>query len=236
MRGIYKLNFQGTNAVYIGQAENIEKRYKEHIADMLADRASKKMLEAFKKYGAPSCEVLCEIPSGFMNAEENMAIEIFDSANNGFNTFRTDGGSIRSLSGLAHGNSKYSKITILRVFSLLYRTTIPYIKIAELVKVNPSLINNILQGSHRWLCVKYPDQYQKMVANRAIRNAINVQSLSKTVLLKSPTGSVFEVQNIRQFCISQPDLARNLESARSSIAKVIRGVKPSHLGWTLSTG
>lgn len=233
LRGIYKLNFQGTDAVYIGQAENIQKRYKEHLANMLSGRASKKLLEAFKKYGAPSYEVLCEIPSGSMDAEENSAIEIFDSANSGFNTFRTEGGSIRGLSGLGHGNSKYSKISILRVFSLLYKTTMPYRKIAEKTKVNPSLVSNILQGVHNWLATEYPEQYQKMLDNRAIRNAVNVKSLSKVVLLKSPTGELFKVQNIRQFCMLQPDLSRNLESARSSIAKVIRGVKPSHLGWIL---
>lgn len=238
MRGIYKLNFLGTDKVYIGQAENISRRFSEHLRTIASGTASKKLLQAVSEYGPPiSFDVLCEIPTGIMDKEENLAIEIYDSFANGFNTFRQEGGSLRSQSGLDHSNSKYSKMKILKIFSLLYRTTMTYTAIANRTKTTKYIVANIASGSHRWLSEAYPSQYKLMQAAKANRNIANVKSIElvygKIPKIVSPTGEIFEVSNIRQFCMAHADLAKNVDSARSSLGKLIKGTKLSHLGWKL---
>jgi group I intron endonuclease len=233
--GIYKLDFPGTNKVYVGQAKDIKKRFWEHIYSFKNNDASKKLLQAYVEYGEPTYSILCECSESELNSLENEAIEIFAAVTNGFNTFHLEGGSIRSQSGLDHSNSKYSKILLLKVFSYLYKTTLPYAKIAEILRVNKYLVNNIAYGSHRsWLEKEYPEQYSKFLSNKAIRNSTNLKTLKEVQYIKSPGGEVYPVQNISEFCRKQPSLADNVESARSSIAKVLKGTRSSHKGWTLA--
>lgn len=239
MRGVYKLNFSGTDKCYIGQAENIAKRCSEHVACLKRGTASKKMQEAYRLYGLPTIyEVLCEIPVGSMDDDENLAIELFDTVTSGFNTIRKEGGSFRGQSGLDHSGSKYSKRTILKIFSLLYSTTITYKEIGIRTNTNQYLVANIAAGSHRWLADEYPEQYSKLEQAKASRNACNTKNILSTSgrvpKLKSPQGLVHEVSNISQFCREQEDLSINIVSSRSNIAKVIKGTKKSHLRWTLA--
>lgn len=238
MRGIYRLNFIGTDRTYIGQSENISRRFTDHVNNMKNGAASKKLMEAYNLFGPPiSYDVLCEIPVGSMDKDENDAIIIFGSAINGFNTFHTEGGSLRSQSGLSHSNSKYSKRVILKVFSLLYRTNIPYAGIAVRTNTNKYLVANIAAGTHIWLKDEYPAQYSQMQLAKLARAKLNIKSIHNTAgvtpILRSPTGDLHEVLNISDLCRNQPDLAKNLVSSRSNIAKVIKGSKKSHLGWVL---
>lgn len=236
--GIYKLNFSNTSKVYVGQSIHIEKRYKEHIQTLKDGTASKKLLAAFKEYGEPSLEILCVCSKNDLNALENEAIEIYDAYNNGFNSFSKEGGSVRALVGLAHPGSKYSKITILKVFSLLYRTTIPYSTIAKKIGIKQYLVNNIVSGSHIWLKYEYPKQYEAMLYNRSVRNSTNLKTISNVdkytnFVLVSPTGVVHNnITSIAEFCRNQPDLCINYDSSRSAIGKVLKGTKSAHLGWT----
>lgn len=238
--GIYKLKFQGTDNVYIGQSKNIEYRLSSHIRCLRNGTSAQKLLAAYKKYGEPSCEILCECSIQELNKLENEAIEIFDSYNNGFNTFRQEGGSIRGASGLQHPNSKYSKITILKIFSLLYRTLLTYSSISKRVKVPVNIVNNIATGTHHlWLQDIYPEKFSVMITNGPIRNRTNVKSYgyeNKTHKpLISPTGDIYtNILNISEFCRTHPLLKDGCESTRSSIAKVLKGTKISHKGWHLA--
>lgn len=233
--GIYRLVFKGTNKVYVGQAKNIEKRYTEHLYTFKHKLASKKLQQAYHQYGEPTYDILCECTEEELTENENLAIDVCNAYRDGFNTLRVEGGSTRGLTGLQHPGSKYSKILILRVFSLLYTTTIPYSHIAlKLGLSNQYLVNNIASGLHHlWLKTEYPIQFQKMLDNKIVRNNTNLKTLTETKQIKSPNGEIHNISNIAEFCRSQPDLAKNLVSAKSSIAKVLRGVKPSHLGWTV---
>lgn len=239
--GIYKLNFAGTSKVYIGQSKNIEKRYREHLANLKnGDQSSRRLQEAYDMYGQPKLEILCECSLEELNDLENEAIEIFDSYNDGFNSFRKEGGSQRGLSGTEHPNSKYSKIKILRVFSRLYKTLETYRTIAGLENVNIYLIHNIVSGlNHLWLQREYPEQFTEMLLNKDRRRLLNTKSIvnlkGTSIKLISPTNDIVEITNIRQFCINHPDFSNNPDAARSSLGKVIKGTKPSHKGWKLST-
>jgi predicted GIY-YIG superfamily endonuclease len=58
--GIYKLKFEGTSKVYIGQSVNIEKRFKEHIRSLKNRTSAKKLLSGFDTFGHPSIVILEE--------------------------------------------------------------------------------------------------------------------------------------------------------------------------------
>ena len=74
--------------------------------------------------------------------------------------------------GFNSNASKYSKITILKVFSLLYRTKLPQTKIAKKLKLYGSLVQDISKGnSHLWLKELYKEKYELMIDNNKSRRA-----------------------------------------------------------------
>ena len=237
--GIYALKFDGTNKVYIGQSTNIEYRFTAHLNTLKQNRAPKKLQDAYNLFGTPRLEIVCVCSKPELDSAENDAIEIFDSYSNGSNTFRKEGGSMRSTGGLLHPNSKYTRLTLLKVFVLLYKyPDLTYANIASRLKVNQYLVNNIALGTHHlWLKQEYPMEFECMLRNKEYRKKFNVKSLEKETgkiaKLQAPDGTVYEVNNIRQFCMKTHPFSTNPDSARSSLGKVIKGVKPSHLGWTL---
>lgn len=56
MKGIYKLTFQ--SEIYIGQAQDINKRYKDHLYKLHTGTHVPKLQEAYAKYGKPTLEIL----------------------------------------------------------------------------------------------------------------------------------------------------------------------------------
>lgn len=238
--GIYKLIFEGTDKVYIGQSKNIEYRFREHKYALRNGLSSKKLLQAYTEYGEPvGYEILCECEVTELDTLENEAIELYSSYTNGFNSFRTEGGSIRGNSGIEHWNQKYSKTKILRVFSRIYRQLhIPYADIAKMERVNVSLVNNIALGTHHlWLKQEYPDKFQLMLDSKRLRKTITGKTIGKVTgsvpKLISPKGEMFEITNIRQFCITHPDFQSNMDNARSALGKLIKGRIKAYKGWKL---
>lgn len=237
--GIYRLIFKGTDKVYIGQQVNIKNRYSEHLRTFKEGSASCKLQDAYNLYGVPSLDILCECAMTELDSLENEAIELFDSANNGFNTFTHEGGSIRSSGGLDHWNQKYPKRLILKVLVALIRyKDLSYAAISHRINVSQYLVHNIATGKHHlWLKDTYPDKFALMLElkigkkNRT-KKTISTESGS-TPILVSPLGDMYNVPNIRQFCIEHPDFSHNVDASRSSLGKVIKGTKESHKGWTL---
>ena len=235
--GIYKLDFKHTDMVYVGQAKDIQKRFSEHLYSFDKGTASKKLMQAYLKYGTPTCTVLCECNFDELNTLENEAIEICNSYNNGFNTFRLEGGSIRSRGGLDHNNSKYAKRVLLKIFSLLYNTTIPYQGVADRCKVNKYVVHNIVSGtSHLWLKHDYPIQFDKMLNNKTLRNKLNVKSCSRMGIsyptLYGPNGLEYNnITNIAELCRNDPILSTKGPNARSSIGKVLKGTIGGYYGF-----
>jgi hypothetical protein len=97
------------------------------------------------------------------------------------------------------------------VFSRICRQLhIRYVDIARIERVNVSLVNNIALGTHHlWLKEKYPDKFQLMLDSKSLRKTATGKTIGKTTgsvpKLISPKGEIFEVVNIRQFCITHPD-------------------------------
>ncbi len=238
--GIYKLDFPGTEKVYIGQAKDIIKRIKEHLYTFKNNTASKKLQQAYNTYGEPSYTILCECTIEELNATENEAIDIFNSCDNGFNTFRLEGGSIRAQGGLTHSNSKYTKREILKIFSLLYRTTIPYTKIATRTNLSKYLVHNIASGLHHlWLKAEYPDQFKLMLDNKLLRNKQNKKNLASmgnsTPTLYGPNGIIYEnITNIAELCRNDPILSTKGDNARSAIGKLLKGNIGGYCGFYIN--
>lgn len=236
--GIYTLHWEDDiEKVYVGQSIDIHTRYRAHSRLLESGTHSNYKLQ--DKYNEskvlPTLSIIEKcVPSSLDDLEIFWTKEL---------SALTDGLSVVEAGpagrGLYHSNSKYTKATILKVFSLLYRTTITYKAVSVRVGVPIYLVNNIASGCHHlWLNEEYPLQFSQMLLNKPIRQGKNRKSLSITNKelpnLVSPTGVVYyNIENIAEFCRSVPELANSAESTRSNIGKVIKGTKPSHKGWKL---
>lgn len=68
--GIYQLRFDD-GSIYVGQAENIEKRFKEHIAQLSKGNHTVKMQAAFASSGEyPTCKFLIECHRDYLDIFE----------------------------------------------------------------------------------------------------------------------------------------------------------------------
>lgn len=233
--GIYKLNFNNTDKVYIGQSTNIEKRILQHRADMRSGRASPKMQEAYKTYGLPiSYDILCEAHIDQLDSLEEEAIAIFDSVNNGFNTYVSPFDT-PSYTGYGCGNSKYSKENIIKVLLLLQNPNVSFSEIEKVSGVKSSSIANIAAcSSHFWLKEEYPKEYAVLENLKGIRNKINCKTRGSKISaksqgivypkIKSPLGKVYVVNNAYSF-------AREHGIAGNHLTEVLNGHRKSHKGW-----
>src|SRR3990167_8397172 len=158
--GIYKLNFNGTDKVYIGQSVNIEKRYKQHVLTLRNGTANYKLAEAYELYGVPLLEVLIECSISELDTYEDECIEIWESATTGLNVYAT-ATEAPTYTGFGSGNSKYSKDQILDVFQYLVNTPKSFLEISELTLVGISTVCGISLGQqHLWLREENPEMYK----------------------------------------------------------------------------
>ena len=228
--GIYILRFNGTNKVYIGQSNDIDRRYTQHLCKLKNMEGYSKLQEAYTTYGVPNMDILIESDDKNLDLLENEAIEIFNSYSNGFNTMK-ESGHISSLYGDSCGNSKYSNETIEQVLDLLLiEPAITQKEIAEYLNISINVVNGVSCGdTHKWLATKYPDKYEKLESLKRTRLSHHVSAHNRGIVyppIKSPTGEVYEVTNTRAF-------AREHGLNHSSLGKVLRGVNKHHLGWKL---
>lgn len=166
--GIYALKFTGTTEVYIGMSENIENRWNSHRHNLTNGTCSEKLVEAFKKYGVPTLEILCECTVAELDLLEREAIQIYDSIAKGFNS--RDGGATGagiSVSGQGNGRAKYTNQQIEHAFQLLCNTTMTHGQIADKAGVSLQAVSHISCGTgHKWLALKYPVEHSKLLASK----------------------------------------------------------------------
>ena len=246
--GIYLLRFTGTDKVYIGQSKDIERRYSDHLYDMKHNQSAYKLQQAYNLYGLPNYEILVECEQNELNTNENMAIEIFDSAHNGFNT------SIESCQVHA-GNknygenapmAKYTNQQILEAVQLMCDPEISFHKIAELTGISYYSIKKIhLEKNHKWIQEHYPELWNKAKAaadqrlqniysqraehNKSIFNA-KAQGIVYPKVINS-VGIVHTIDNLSEFCRQY-----NLETERTNFRNMLKGKRKSCKGWKLVDG
>lgn len=223
--GIYALYWQEQDLVYIGQSQNIEARFKEHLNKMgKGTHTNYKVQDSYNLYGKPELVILEEANLDRLNDLEILWTKEFDSINNGLNII--EAGQVGW--GVNSNASKYTKRQVLKVFSLLYRTELSHREISIRCNVPISLsadIKNI--KTHLWLRQMYPQQYAKMLVRDA--NGIVSRTNSKHGLLKfinSITGNIETVENIYSF-------ASKYSLETTHLYKVISGKRKSHKGWSL---
>lgn len=226
--GIYALYWEEQDLIYIGQSQDISSRSRNHFSKMqLNQHSNYKVQNAYSKYGYPQLVTL-EI----CNFTELDELEIFWTKE--FNALHSDVGLCIVEPGdvgrgTNHGSSKYSKIQILRVFSLLYKGKNSVSAISRRTKVSIPNILNILGGiRHIWLQETYPDKYMLMLNRQKTRRV-----LQSTVMVKSPTGVVHSILNIKEFSSTVDMPLTNLHAKVIGFTNLIYGRVKQYKGWRL---
>jgi group I intron endonuclease len=229
--GIYCLQFEGTDKVYIGQSKHIEKRFKEHLYALRLQQGSEKLQKAYNIFGPPTFSILIEETNeDNLNDLEINAIEVYNSYINGLNS--TTGGteSVGGLAGLESSNLKYTKDQLLECFLLL---TDPHTHkyIAEITNISISTVRDIATGrTHKWLQIEYPEIYADIKKANILRQSIRSSAKGKGIEypeIMSPEGTVYKVENITKF-------ASEHKICKAYLGKVLRRQRPSYKGWILA--
>lgn len=230
--GIYILKFNGTDKVYVGQSENIEYRFKKHLQKLRNNSHNNKMQEAYAKYGEPYLEIILDdLTKDQLNDAEFEAFTLYNAIDNGFNIAREP--NIHE-NGDKNPASRYSNEIIEQVFFQLLDINNRYVDIELNTGVSISTIRHISNSeAHLWLKSKYPIEYKKLESLHGLARMSNANSaLSRGIKyppILSPSGQIFEITNIAEFCREH-----SLDS--SSLAKVLKA-RPkynSHKGWRLA--
>ncbi len=220
--GIYSITFTKCNKSYVGQSNNVERRWKEHANNFKAGKVNVKLLEAYNKYGTPIFTLIEECSLNELDDKERALIKELDLINTGLNI--TEGGDSAG-SGTTHNQSKYSKELIIEIFQLLISDELYLQKhIAEGLGVPPHLVHCIAKGENHsgWLREKFPETYPKLqeqnklrmakwYANKVVHNPMPHRTLPT---LLGPDGTEYNIVNISEFC-------RIHDLAHSSLSRVL---------------
>lgn len=223
MIGIYKLVFNGTDMVYIGQSTRVEIRYMEHLNKLKLGVHSDKLQKAYINFGQPSLHILEECSESELNILEKSYIDKFDSFYNGFNSTKDPGSP--NISGVNSVHSKCSKETYIAIFKDLIYTKL-YIKdIAKKFNTTEDIVQKISLGqTHNWLKDEFPEEYSKLIEIRKNRQ----KRYTGVAILKSPEGELFELDcSIREFA------RRHELRTPSQLSNLVHGKRKSYLKWTL---
>lgn len=234
--GIYALWWETASMIYIGQSIDLVKRKNYHINLMRRGiHINCKIQEQYDLYGLPEFNVLEHCRPELLNTLEIMYVNEFNSINDGLNICEAG----TSGFGTNCSSSKYSRIQILKVFSLLYNTTSTYKDISDKTKVTIEVVNSIAQEhTHKWLCSAYPSKYAQMINNRAIRRSFNGSGISSdrygSIYLKNKSGYIYLVHNVTEFCKNNTELKSMYLASAKGISRLLTGFHKTYKGWELS--
>ena len=112
MIGIYKITKISNGKSYIGQSNNIKRRFKEHQQKGASSRIPLDI--AIQKYGvqAFTYEILEECPLNKLNEREQYWINYYDTVNNGYNC--STGGDQQSI-GENNGRAKLTEQDVIQI-------------------------------------------------------------------------------------------------------------------------
>lgn len=216
--GIYKLNFNNTDKVYIGQSLGIEGRIRSHISNFTNAKGAPKLLKAHKDYGYHSYDVVLECLASELDSAEAEAIEIFDSVNNGFNTLPN--ASVPCNYGSNNGYSKYTQEQYYSILKGLLDK--PAKEVAQELNVSIYVVRHIAAlEAHQWLEEEYPYEYSLLRKRKDIKNNFG----KSYPQLLSPDGVLYTVNNVTQFAIEHNLL-------QPKVSDVLHGHRKTHKGWT----
>ena len=227
--GIYALFWPSSGMVYIGQSQTIDKRFKEHLRTLTKkSHANPKMQYQYEKYGNPELVILEICGVDELYEKEVFWTKEFDSLYSGLNIVEPG----PSGWGVHSSQSKYSKIQVLKVFSLLTKTNLANIDISKKLNVSLKLVESIRNGySHTWLKMAYPDSYAKLSNKTKVKNTTARRLGRKVILLNVKTGQYYEIDSV-------VDFAKNIcndtsTKFASGIRRVIRKEQKYFKDWVL---
>lgn len=233
MIGIYSLLWEDQDLIYIGQSTTIERRFYHHKYELEhGTHYNYKLQGAYNNHGLPTFNVLEECSIDQLDTLEIAYINEFGSLNNGLNLVEGGGGTLK---GINAAGAKHSKITILRVFSLLYKSTKTQADISRITGVpKPTIAKLAIGNAHLWLLEEYPKQYKEMLHNNTLRTKTNRKGgLSGKVYptLVYLDGSEHNITtNVVDFCRTSPILNG---IGNAPLALVLQGKKLSYKGFKL---
>lgn len=236
--GIYALYWEEQDLVYIGLSQNIESRFKDHFYDMKAQKHSNyKVQNAFNSYGVPELVILEECLIEELNDKEIQWMNEF-GALGPRGLCIVEGGRVGF--GTNSNASKYSRRTVLKIFSLLYRTTLSHTCIKEKLKLsNKQIVADIFRSkTHTWLKEYYPEQYKIMRSIKPLDRVENKSTLQKLnrvkeLKLKDVFGNIYtNITNIREFCKTNSSLNKNYKLSEIGISRLLNKERKSYKGWT----
>lgn len=221
--GIYKLIFNGTDKVYIGQSSDIEDRFNRHIYKLTKGISVPKLQQAYTLYGLPKLEILAECSIHELDAYEIETISIYDSVKNGLNSL--SGGS--RVIGTNNPSARYSEEDYYNVLALLGTPGIPWKKISKDTGVSEYVISHIsAKESHLWLKEAFPVEYSKLEDIRISgRNNAYMQGIFYPNIV-SPDGTTYEVKCPTRF-------AKEHGLLQPKLHEVLTGSRNTHKGWHL---
>lgn len=221
--GIYKLIFNGTDKVYIGQSTCIEKRWISHSSSLRLNSSSPKLQHAYNTYGLYGYEILCECDIEELDILEVEAIGIFNSYNNGFNS--TPSATGPCLSGELNPSATETNDTYREILRLLIQKSPSFTKreISEICNTSIYTVRHIAAlETHSWLKQDMPIEYSVL---EGIKNTPYYRGTQYPLIL-SPSGEVFEVTHVTNF-------AKLHGLLQPKLTEVLRGTRNVHKGWKL---
>lgn len=229
-RGIYKLSFNGTNKVYVGQSIDIEKRFTTHLNELKNGTHSHKLQKAYFEYSMPTLNILENVPVLDLDLFEEKYIQQYNSCIDGYNTTGKAAGGV-SL-GENNGLSKYSNEQIIEAVELMVQFPDISLKIvSDILNISWDTLKQIARGTqYKWVEKVIPDTYKNLMLLKGTRASTGNSAKGKGIvypLIVSPTGELFNIENCKVFS-EQHGLQQ------SNLIQVLNGNRKTHKGWKLA--
>jgi hypothetical protein len=219
MRGIYKLYFpQDPLKVYVGQSVDIDRRYKQHLANLKKGVHHNWLMQAEynRSRMIPLEEVLEECSIINLDTLEISWVERLGAYTNGYNL--TKGAEGSTLVPGEHFNAAHEPKVYLAILNELAATQDTHRVIATRLKVHKRVVDSIKElSNHKYLKDEYPELYAKMVRNRSIASKY----------IRSPEGVIYTIKRGQGNAFAK---AHGLDG--NSLNSVLRGGLQSTQKWT----
>lgn len=237
--GIYKLSFNETSFVYIGQSINIEGRYASHISNMQNNKANYKLQAAYILFGTPILTILKECSEELLTKYELEYIDSYNSVNKGLNIINSDTPK-NTLKGFIPKTSKYTEeVYLSALLEIIENPILSNLSIAKNVGVEIGVVTGIRNLSkYRWLKVRYPNEYsileelyhnkKEPTASIDISYIPNPKVLVYYPILVSPEGLEYTIEKGTASTFAK---AHNLNYTQ--LNRVLNGRIQHVVGWTV---
>lgn len=219
--GIYKLVWEDSDKVYIGQSVNIERRYTCHKSELNRGVHSTYVQNMYNKYGIPSIEIVEECKIEELDKKESHWIAVTKNVNTGY-------GGKDGLRGEHNVKCFASRDQIIQVANLLINPD----KTCEEINNETGVAIGTIEGiryrkRHQWLSEEFPELWDKLgnLKTERLREGQKRRYKIHCVLL-DPLGTEHEVYSFA-------DLARTHKLSATNFSKLARGVFKQYMGWTL---